>query len=53
MLMIRKIFERVTFIPWFLLQTKILHKQISLERLYKYGYCSDLQYKFLKFLKRR
>lgn len=46
--MVRKIFERLTFIPWYLVQTKILHKSIDLERLYKHGYCSDFQYKILK-----
>lgn len=46
--MARKLFERLTFIPWYLIQTVILHKRIDLERLYKHGYCSELQYKILK-----
>lgn len=46
--MARKLLERLTFIPWYLIQTKILHKSIDLERLYKNGYCSDFQYKILR-----
>lgn len=50
---IKRIFERVTFIPWVFIHTKILHKQINLERLYKHGYCSNFQYKISsKMLKR-
>lgn len=46
--MARKLIERLTFIPWYLIQTIISRKQINLERLYRNGYCSGFQYKFLK-----
>lgn len=50
---IKRIFERLTFIPWFLIQVKFSHQKINLERYYKCGYCSDFQYKvLLKILKR-
>lgn len=44
---IRKFYERITFVPWFLVKTKILGQKINLERLYKYGYCSGFQYRLL------
>lgn len=46
-LSIRKIFDHLIFIPWYLIKTKFFHKQINLERLYKYGYCTKLQYNIL------
>ena len=44
----RKPLERLTFIPWYLIQTIILRKEINLDRLYRNGYCSEFQYKILK-----
>ena len=45
---INKIISRITFIPWYLYKTIVLHKKIDLYRLYRYGYCSKIQYKICK-----
>lgn len=36
---IKKFLEHLKFVPWYLFQTKVLHNDINLERLYKGGYC--------------
>lgn len=43
-----KILSRIIFVPWVFIKNKILHKPVGLDRLYKYGYCSRLQYKICK-----
>lgn len=45
---IKHFWERLTFVPWYLSQTKVLRNTINLERLYKGGYCSERQYGLLK-----
>lgn len=45
---VRRIYERVTFIPWYIIHTKILKESINLDRLFNCGYCSSAQYKILK-----
>ncbi len=48
MIKIRYFWERLTFVPWYLFQIKVLRKTINLERLYNAGYCSERQYGILK-----
>lgn len=43
-----KLLSRIIFVPWVFIRNKILHKPVGLDRLYKYGYCSRLQYKICK-----
>lgn len=45
---IKKFLEQLKFVPWYLFQTKVLHNDINLERLYNGGYCSERQYGLLK-----
>jgi hypothetical protein len=47
----KQLLERLTFVPWYLFQTKVLRNTINLERLYKGGYCSERQYRLLKGIK--
>ena len=47
---INKILSRIIFVPWVFIKNKILHKPVGLDRLYKYGYCSRLQYKICKLI---
>lgn len=45
---VKQLLECLTFVPWYLFQTKVLRNTINLERLYKGGYCSERQYRLLK-----
>ena len=45
---VKQLLECLTFVPWYLFQTKVLHNDVDLDRLYKNGYCSEKQYGLLK-----
>jgi hypothetical protein len=48
---VKQLLECLTFVPWYLFQTKVLHNDVDLDRLYKNGYCSEKQYGLLKGIK--